>query len=189
MSPYRPHDRAAEGEDDLVINSQGQLYDSTIQGSGSGQRVCPVLFGGKLQWNNVTVSNAQGNGVHVQWRSQLNGPNNTVTGSGLAGIFVQGSSIATGPNVVTSNSEQGIVLITGSNAFLASTTVTNNKWEGVRIEDVSAVAFEGGGTYTGNRTENKAPDIRCGLQTFNVARFFQATQYGSTNCPVSAPFP
>jgi hypothetical protein len=169
-----------------VTNSQGQLYDSTIQGSG-GDGI--FLFGGKLQWHNVTVSNAQGNGVTVQWRSQLNGPNNTVTGSGFAGIFVQGSSIATGPNVVTGNGQQGIVLITGSNALLYSTTVTDNKWEGVRIEDVSAVAFQQGGTYTGNGTENKAPDIRCGLQTFNVARFFQATQYGSTNCPVLAPFP
>ena len=169
-----------------VANSQAQLYNSTIEDSG-GDGIS--LFGGKLRWNNVTVSKAHRNGVNVQWRSQLNGPNNTVMGSDLAGIFVQGSSIATGPNVVTGNGQQGIVLITGSNALLASTTVTNNNWEGVRIEDVSAVSFEGGGTYTGNGTENQALDIRCGLETFNVARvFFPGIQYGSTNCPL-APFP
>jgi hypothetical protein len=65
--------------------------------------------------------------------------------------------------------------------------VTNNGWEGVRIEDGSSVAFTAGGTYTGNGTGNQGPDIRCGLQTFNVARFFDSTQVGSTNCPVLAP--
>jgi len=127
----------------VVINSQGQLIDSTVQGSSADGI---WMFGSKLQWRNVTVSNAQGNGVTVSARSQLNGPNNTVKGSGLAGVYVTNGSNATiVPVAITGNGQSGISVTGGSTLTVGGigTVVTDNQGAGIAMQGSHVDLFNG----------------------------------------------